>query len=396
MVESSGDKILRFITAVKNKGVKFAYDTKATLWTRLGWPLERRETHPHIVETICLRKATETAYDNRLEEKYYNVPANIRFFHPQVNLYVLKNIWVTGSEGHIFFEPNILFTACPSVDRTETRKIRRPITWLSEKIDKPVFILSSRAPGNRGHFLTEHLPRLIGCRNALEGRGAYKVLVTPGHKSWQVHYLKKLGINADDVVEASFGGVFCSKAYFVPVLCEGKQATISIERDYRIIRRAFLAGKKPSKRRTPIFLSRLDAPDRKLLNEDRVFEVAKNFFPSIKRISLSLLSLDEQIQIFQNASLVMGPHSQSFRNVLFCHNALVIQLLQGYREDGNEYYHWAKNYSCMGLMNANQCLTLFSNTPFYKNSDWEYPEEKFENDIRRLKKLIEDEGWGLE
>ncbi len=376
------------VALLKKKINRLIHDSKATLWSRIGPPIQRVRTHPSVVGKVLLRDMCTTAYNNGLEERYYGAPAKVGFEHPTVYLYVLENIWVTGSEGHVFFGPNKLFSVCSSFDGVDPKKIRRPIKWLARRIEEPVFILSSRAPGNRGHFLTEHLPRLVASWKTMADLGKFKILVTPGHRPWQVEYLKKLGIQASDVVEASFGSVFCAKAYFVPVLCEGQRATISVESDYRFIRKQFLAGRKPAGRGSPVFLSRADAPDRRLINEDSVFEMARKFFPDMKRVTLSKLSLNEQIGLFQEAPVVMGPHSQSFRNVLFCNKSIVIQLLQGFRESGNEYFHWAKNYSCMGIMNENQCVSLFSEMAFHKNSDWIYPLEKLQKDLRRLVDLL--------
>lgn len=381
--------VVKWVRAAKAKAIRLIYDAKASVWTAIGPPLKYRETHPGIVQKILLREASATVYQNALEEMFYGMPSKTRFHHPSVHVYMLENVWVTGSEGHIFFEPNALFSVCSSVKGVHPKKIRRPISWLSRRAESPVFILSSRAPGNRGHFLTEHLPRLVASRDFLQAHGAVKILVTPGHRRWQVDYLKKLDIPESDVLEASYGAVFCPSAYFVPVLCEGIQTTISIKRDYTLIRDLFLVGCQPSSSRCPIFLSRKDAPDRQLINEDTVFQIVKDYFPSVRRVTLSSLSLDEQIELFQNASLVIGPHSQAFRNVLFSEDAIIVQLLQGFRDAQNEYYHWAKNYCAMAAINDNQCLNLFSEMPFYKNSNWIYPADKLRNDFRRLTTLID-------
>lgn len=378
----------RWIRAAKTKAIRLIYDAKATAWAHVGPPLEHRTSHPGVVERILLRDQRTSVYDNVLEKKFHGAPSQIRFFHPPVYLYVLNNVWITGSEGHIFFDPNVLFSVCSSLRGVQSKKVRRPIGWLSKKMASPVFILSSRAPGNRGHFLIEHLPRLIACREVLNDRGVTKCLVTPGHRCWQIGYLEKMGIRETDVLESSFGSVFCAHAYFVPVLCEGDQTTLSHENDYRLIRDVFLSNLPPPKERVGIFLSRKDAPDRRLINEDELFDVAKSYCPSLIRLTLSALSLDEQIQLFRSASFVIGPHSQAFRNVLFCRHATVVQLLQGARDMTNEYYHWAKNYGCIGAIADNQCVNFFSEISFHKNSDWVYPADKLKNDLMRLNTLI--------
>jgi hypothetical protein len=92
----------------------------------------------------------------------------------------------------------------------------------------------------------------------------------------------------------------------------------------------------------------------------------------------------EQIKLFQEASVIIGPHSQPFRDILFSSNALVIQLIQGFRDTSNQYYQWAQNYNYLGSLGENLCLPLFSEIKFHTNSGWIYPEDKFEKDMSQL------------
>lgn len=379
------------VAAARTKLTKLAHDFKATLYSKMGRSLKGIKTHSNVIDKVLLRDSSFTVYENRLEEEFYGCSVRVSFSHPKTYLYVLKDIWVIGSEGHIFFEPDTLFSVCPSTMSIEPQKIRRPIKLLSQTIEEPVFILSNRAPGNRGHFLVEHLPRLLVSLDVIQDLGGCKILVTPGHREWQVDYLERLGVPASDIIEASFGSVFCKKAFYVPVLYEGGRATISCEDDYHLIRKRFIFDQKSSWKSAPVFLSRKDAPGRRLVNEDAIFEIARRYFPEMKKIALSGLSLDEQIRLFQHAPVVMGPHGQPFRNLLFCNRAISVQLLQGFRSPSNEYYHWAQNYNCLGIMSGNRCMSLFNEIEFYENSDWIYPEDKFEKDMSQLISLLNKE-----
>ncbi len=377
------------IVNAKAKLIKTLHDAKTTFCAKTGHRLKQVKTHSKILEKVLIQDDSFTFYKNKLEEEYYGSRVQIEFFHPVTYLYVLKDVWVTGSEGHLFFEPNQLFAVCSSIRGVKSRKIRRPIKPLAQVIKEPVFILSGRAPGNRGHFLVEHLPRLVASREILKRFGRYKILVTPEHRKWQVDYLQKLDIAESEVIEASIGSVFCKKAFYVPMMCEGERTTVSQEKYYQILRKRFLGGQKFDGIGFPAFLSRKDAPDRKLVNEDAIFSTAKMFFPGIRRVVLSKLSLNEQIKLFQEARIIIGPHSQSFRNLLFSSRSLAVQLVQGFRDSSNEYYHWAQNYNFIGSIGENICLPLFNEAEFYKNSDWLYPEDKFKKDILQLISLMD-------
>lgn len=376
------------IVKVKTKLVRILHDAKATFCSKAGPSLKYVKEHPKIHNKILIQDNSYTFYQNKFEEAFYNCSAQIKFYHPETFLYFLTDVWITGSEGHLFFEPNQLFSICPSINGIKPRKIRRPIKSLAQIIKEPIFILSGRAPGNRGHFLIEHLPRLIASMDIIKRLGKYKILVTPEHRKWQVEYLRKLDIPESEVIEASIGSVFCKRAFYTPMLCQGEIATVSHKKYYDFLRKHFMGDRQVDHNGSTIFLSRKDALYRKLVNEDAIFSITKKYFPAMKRVALSKLSLNEQIKLFQKASVIIGPHSQSFRNLLFPSRSICVQLVQGFRDSLNEYYKWAQNYNFVGSVGENLCLPLFNEIKFHKNSDWLYPEDKFKKDLIRLIKVI--------
>jgi len=379
------------VSDMKTKLTEILHDAKATIWTGTGHHLKKIEEHLKILDKILIQTDSVTHYTNGFEKKYYGSCNQIDFVHPETYLYVLKDVWVVGSEGRLFFEPDQLFSVCSSIKGLEERKIRRPIKLFAQVIEEPVFILSSRAPGNRGHFLIEHLPRLVASMDVIKRFGGCKILVTPMHRKWQAGYLHKLGIADSEIIEASIGSVFCKRALYIPTLCEGEMATASREQYYQFMRRHFIDSQSSPGKGLPIFLSRKDAPDRKLDNEDAIFSIAQTFFPEMKRVVMAALALDEQIRLFRDAPVIIGPHSQPFRDILFSSNALVIQLIQGFRGTSNQYYQWAQNYNYVGSLGGNSCLPLFSEIEFNTNSDWIYPEDKFEKDMSQVISLLKEQ-----
>ena len=374
---------------MKAKLTEILHDAKAAILAKAGYHLKKVKEHPKVLDKVLIQANSTTRYINKFEEDYYGSCEQIDFFHPETYLYVLKDVWVVGSEGRLFFEPDQLFSVCSSLEGVEERKIRRPIKSFAKAIEEPVFILSSRAPGNRGHFLVEHLPRLVASMDVIKREAGCKILVTPMHRNWQTGYLQKLGIPDSEIIEASIGSTFCKRALYVPTLCEGEIATCSREKYYQFLRKCFIGSQESPRKGLPIFLSRKDAPDRKLGNEDAIFSIAKTFFPEMKRIVMSTLALNEQIRLFQEAPVIIGPHAQPFRDILFSSNSLVIQLIQGFRDTSNEYYQWAQNYNYVGGIGKNLCLPLFSEIEFNTNSDWIYPEDKFEKDMSQLISLLD-------
>lgn len=72
-----------------------------------------------------------------------------------------------------------------------------------------------------------------------------------------------------------------------------------------------------------IFISRKDAPSRRILNEDEIFK--KLFEPlGFVRYELSKLTVAEQITLFKNAKIVVGEHGAGLANIFFCSKQTVI------------------------------------------------------------------------
>lgn len=82
-----------------------------------------------------------------------------------------------------------------------------------------------------------------------------------------------------------------------------------------------------------IFISRKDAPKRKILNEDEIFKL---FEPKgFVRYELSKMSVAEQIMLFHNAEIVVGEHGAGLTNCLFCKpQTKVIEIFQALIDSG--------------------------------------------------------------
>lgn len=77
-----------------------------------------------------------------------------------------------------------------------------------------------------------------------------------------------------------------------------------------------------------IFISRKDAPFRKILNEDEVFEPFKSC--GFERYELSKLSVAEQIMLFNQAEIIVSPQGTGLANSIFCTSKTkIIELFQG-------------------------------------------------------------------
>ena len=375
-----------------NKLDRLLHDARAAWCARFGPPLEIVSDAPAVLERVSLRPPSRTVWENPLEEAFYG-PGEGRAVveHPEATLYRLANVFVTGSEGLLFAGPRTLLRFCASQNDIAQKKMRRPIARLARRIDGAVLPLGGRGVGNRGHFLCEHLPRLMLAREHLGNELPFKVLVTPGHRDWQAEYLGRVGEDPNEVVEGSRGTVYCPQAWFVPNLSATERADLYQPDVYREIARRFKDGLAPGGPKRRLFLTRRDAHSRRLHNEDEVYTLLRGVWPDLERISLAGMHLREQIALFLGARVVVGPHSQTFRNLLYCEGALSIQLVPGHRTAANAYGIWADNYDRLGLIHANRCLSLYGEEP-YRDGDWSFPIDRLRSALRRLSDLGEVHG----
>lgn len=342
---------------------------------------------PSVIGMTELATAAEHSWQNPFEDAYYGDTTLRIATNAPVRLVEMADICVTGSEALIFSAPHTLLRLCTSQDRHPVRKMRHPLRCLALRIPEPVFLLGGRAPGNRGHFLVEHLPRLIAAQKALGNALPRKVLVTPGHASWQRDYLNQFGFGDLEVVEGSPGTTWCKHAWTVPNLSSTGSAELCPPHLYQDLLSRLNLPKRSSAPRSAIFLTRKDAPSRQMRNEDTIFSIAKRFVPDLQRVSLARLNISQQIELFAGAHTIIGAHSQAFRCVLYARDALVVQLVPGERSERNEYRFWADNYSLLATLQKNRALSLYATDAHSGSQSFDYPEDRFATELPKVLSL---------
>jgi PHD/YefM family antitoxin component YafN of YafNO toxin-antitoxin module len=87
-----------------------------------------------------------------------------------------------------------------------------------------------------------------------------------------------------------------------------------------------------------ILITRKNAEDRRLINKSEVIDVVSEF--GFQPYVLDEMALDEQIRLFANAEVVIGPHGAGFTNTIFSDRVTTIELVGGYYGD---YYYVISN-----------------------------------------------------
>jgi capsular polysaccharide biosynthesis protein len=296
-------------------------------------------------------------------------------------------VYIVGNEGHIFDQEMNCFNACDSYNNINLKKIRRPIPLLAKTINDPIFLLEGRCPENRGHFLCEHLTRWLLAEKLLKN-AKYLILVSSRQKEWQSKYLSLNGVPEDHIIEAEIGTVFCKEVYYVPLLSSDDTNILGPISLFKEIRSRMIKDitNNQKKQRRILFLSREDAPDRKLLNERKLVSIlSEKTGQDVELLKTGELTLHDQIKVFSEASIIVGAHGQPFKNILFSKDLKCLQLINGKNNEKNEFKKWALFYSALGNLNdSNICTIDYSDIEVSGAENWYYPEEKFITNLNTL------------
>jgi capsular polysaccharide biosynthesis protein len=333
-----------------------------------------------------LAAAGEVFLDNGPEHAFHGAaaPAQIPHRWPARELCHMENAWLTGDQGQIFLQDGSYLHICPSQHRLDPRKVRRPIRVGARRLDFPVFHLTGRDHENHGHFLLQHLPRWQAARHLMEKIDDLHILVPPGHLKWQRRYLEIFGVNPERVIEGSHGTLFCPKLHYVPMLWqEDYLCSPAVHAGISEGFRCLIPNDSPVL--PAVWVSREDAPNKKLLNEAALVGIYRREIGPIELITLSQTPLPRQIELMGRARVIIGAQGQGLTTALFAKGAGLIVL-----EAGEQLapYSWCSAYRDMAIMAGNKSLRLVSGGGRDSEGSWVFPEEKFRAEIARAVSLV--------
>ncbi|MFM2167468.1 MAG: hypothetical protein RIS79_1839 [Verrucomicrobiota bacterium] len=299
--------------------------------------------------------------------------------------HVLPGAHVVGDQGHIFSHPQDSFVSlCPSLLRLDVRKIRRPIPLLARKVSLAAFHLTGRDHENHGHFLMQHLPRFMAAMRTLNEEGARPIfLLACGHERWQGNYLKALLGTAQNIVSCYGGTLDVKELHYVPMMWDnGPLGPPFLYQQMQACFRRFAGvddAAQPSGR--PIFVTREDAPTRRLSNEPEILDICRRHLGEVDLISLRNVPFEEQIRRFAAAPIVIGAQGQGLTNIIFSRQARLLILEAG---DDPRSTGWAAAYRDFACMTGNSALRLFSGGPWPDDGDWTFPADAFNAQLQRV------------
>ena len=166
-----------------------------------------------------------------------------------------------------------------------------------------------------GHFIMDVLPRICVLEKAgVDWLSADHILISGPYRSFQKQYLDLLGVPADKIVDCS-----TLPHLQLDTLMSPSPATRSGHYPEWLVeelRSKFLGfAKMPKGVGNKLFISRRNASIRRIYNEQAVWAYLEK--QGFTRVSNEDYSVVEQIGMFQNAEVMIGPNGSSMCNLLF-------------------------------------------------------------------------------
>ncbi len=336
------------------------------------------------VQSFVVQKSGEAELRHPLEEAIYgSAYSSSRISWPEIKCYQMPMVLLAGEEGAVYISENRRLSSSSSVWSSVDRKIRRPISILSRFHNGPLIHLIGKNHDNRAHFLLEHLPRYFATRKTRKIKDA-KVLVASRFIKWQSDFLELLGENTESLVEVSFGTIRTQDLFFTPFLatngqyCDPKifQEMISQMQGSIVSKEMGQNIQSTSNQSRVLWISRRDAPDRQLNNEEALVEISRRILGQVEVVHLSSLPLHAQISKIQNSDIIIGAQGQGIANAVFVRGKIVIILDQGTISVSNG--SWGEKFRDMAEMSGNLAFRLFSGSSAKSSTgNWNFPEIGF-------------------
>ena len=347
------------------------------------------------VQSFVVQKAGEAEFRHPLEEVMYgSAYSSSRISWPEIKCYQMPQVLLAGEEGAVYIGKQRRLSSSSSVWSSVERKVRRPISILSRFQQGPLFHLIGKNHDNRAHFLLEHLPRYFASRKTSKITGA-KLLVSCRFIKWQSDFLELLGENPERLVEVTFGTIRAHNLFFTPFLAtNGQYCDPKIFQEMISEMQGSIASKgwgqtiqSTSNQSRVLWVSRRDAPDRQINNEEALVKVARGILGQVEVVHLSSLPLHAQISKIQNSDIIIGAQGQGIANAVFVRGKTVIILDQGTMSVTNN--SWGEKFRDMAEMSGNQAVRIFSGSPAKSStSNWDFPENVLAELLYKLMPII--------
>jgi hypothetical protein len=257
-----------------------------------------------------LKQSDET---ERIDGRHRYQPAGIAPGREKI-LYTLSTAAVVGTDGIVYCPRTRMAVdetmRCWRTANSEHALLSAPRLPAAKPLSGCGLNIALLSGDGFYHFLIEALPRLWLARSYLPV--VAHIFANGGESSFHARWLSHAGVLTDRVIWMTGHSHFlCEQLLFANYIMGDYQPTPWI---VRALRELLHATPPTSPGRRKLWISRSDATTRSLEWEADLLST----LPGFEKITLSLLSPAEQIQLMHEAAVVAGPHGAGLANLVFC------------------------------------------------------------------------------
>ena len=200
------------------------------------------------------------------------------------------------------------------------------------------------------HWIVEVLPRLFA--HELVANDCPRLIVNSPLNRWQLESLELLGFAHQDLVELGTYFVQLEKLYFPPYIGINPYCL-------QWLRERLLATVPPEPTPKRVYITRRLAAKRRLVNENQIESLLHDHGFIIAE--LETLSIAEQVRLFAQAEIVVGPHGAGLTNMVWAPRDCKVMEIQHPDYINVMYYMVAevlhqRYWSCLGTPAGNDSL----------------------------------------
>jgi hypothetical protein len=175
-----------------------------------------------------------------------------------------------------------------------------------------------------GHWLLEVVPRVRGIKHYQEQTGRQPtILVNPDIKKWQIELLELVGIETD-ALQKWQGGATSVRRYVLPMWAKSEWCVSDLEWVRRQIKSSCEYEQHLDRFSPRVFLSREQLDRRRVSNRSELLDALSDY--GFETYHPETLSFPEQVALFENAEILIGPSGSSFANIIFSSDMSVVEL----------------------------------------------------------------------
>jgi len=303
----------------------------------------------------------------------------------QINIKAYRNVTCYPPEGMIFkgLKPIAL-------DQITKQRIKYRFPWrnllpVKKYKKKSVLLLTGKNHASFGHYFLEQFPRLLRFLKFKESESIkdFDILASKGNYNHIRQIIKIFDLEVNKIhtlknIPLKFEELF----YVNPPSNAYKMFN---QTDFVILKKLLsnLHFNSQSSLSENLFLTRTNAPRRRLINEIRVFDIFKDYLPDIEMVDLGQFSLLEQIKIIKNTKVLVGPNGQSFASSIFGQKILHNIVLSPCSPPP---FSWACKFASISTLLGGQGSVLYSaeSTDRSFHQDWQYSEKALHKQLEQV------------